>query len=141
MDGQGTARWLVCAIAKVAVLGWLTIRLAELCRELCAAAAEFLTTDTGPADSHQFECRWKNLCGNWVGRLLNGVSIRWSRRKWKRCRSTFRISIHSYRRLKQKSSHANVLTRFGNITLTRATYRQGSRGRTIAPLEIALGIE
>jgi hypothetical protein len=34
-----------------------------------------------------------------------------------------------------------VLTRFGNITLTRTTYRQGSRGRTIAPLEKVLGIE
>lgn len=34
-----------------------------------------------------------------------------------------------------------MLTRFGNITLTRAAYRQGSRGRTIAPLEKVLGIE
>lgn len=34
-----------------------------------------------------------------------------------------------------------MLTRFGNITLTRATYRSGSRGRRIAPLEIIVGIE
>lgn len=36
---------------------------------------------------------------------------------------------------------ARVLSRFGNITLSRATYRQGSRGRTIAPLEKIPGIQ
>ena len=46
----------------------------------------------------------------------------------------------SHRRLGKKTPHASVLTRFGNITLTRATYRRGSRGKTIAPLEKILGI-
>ena len=45
-----------------------------------------------------------------------------------------------YQRLRTKTDHASVLTRFGNITLTRATSQRGSRGRTIAPLEIILGI-
>ena len=39
-----------------------------------------------------------------------------------------------YRRLRQKTRHASVLTRSGNITLSSATWRQGSLRRTITPL-------
>jgi hypothetical protein len=46
-----------------------------------------------------------------------------------------------YRRLSEKTNHSNILTLFGTIELTRATYRQGREGKTIAPLEKALGIE
>lgn len=45
-----------------------------------------------------------------------------------------------YRRLKEKTPHTKVLARFGNITLTRATHSQGSRGRTITPASV-LSIE
>lgn len=46
----------------------------------------------------------------------------------------------SYRRMREKTKHDRILTRFGNITLTRARYRRGRSGRIITPLEIALGI-
>ncbi len=46
-----------------------------------------------------------------------------------------------YRRLNLKTRHARALTRFGNIMLFTATWRQGSRGRTISPLEKIPGIE
>lgn len=141
MDGQGTARWLVYAIPKAAVLACLAIRFAELSRGLCAAAAAFLTTDMGPADSHQFECRVEELVRE-LGRSF--VECCFNSLESSKGEAMPQHILHlgqAYRRLPQKSPRANILTRFGNITLTRATYRQGSRGRTIAPLEIALGIE
>lgn len=45
-----------------------------------------------------------------------------------------------FRRMSDKTKHDRILTRFGNISLTRARYRRGRSGRIIAPLEIALGI-
>lgn len=47
----------------------------------------------------------------------------------------------SHRRLADKTSRKDILTRFGKISLQRARYRRGRSGRTIFPLEILLGIE
>jgi hypothetical protein len=46
-----------------------------------------------------------------------------------------------YRRLADKTQHSDILTRFGKISLFRAPYRRGRRGKVIFPLEILLGIE
>lgn len=47
----------------------------------------------------------------------------------------------SHRRLPDKTARADIVTRFGKISLRRARYRRGRAGRTIFPLEISLGIE
>lgn len=44
----------------------------------------------------------------------------------------------SHRRLADKTSRKDILTRFGKISLQRARYRRGRSGRTIFPLEILL---
>ena len=141
MDGQATAGTLVCAIPKAAIVCWLTTRLAELCRMLAEAAAEVLKSGMSPADVHRFECRVEELIRElarsfeeWCFNSLEPPTVEAMPQQ---------ISYlgQPYRRLRKKTPHANVLTRFGNITLTRATYRQGSRGQTIAPLEKVLGIE
>lgn len=46
----------------------------------------------------------------------------------------------NFRRLTKKTKHSDILSLFGSITLMRSTYRKGSRGKTIAPLELTLGI-
>lgn len=141
MDGQATAGTLVRAIPKADIFGWLMTRLAELCRMLSEVAAEALKSGMGPADVHRLEIRIEELV-----RELARSFLEW-------CFNSLEASEvdampqqighlgQTYRRLRKKTHHANVLTRFGNITLTRATYRRGSRGRTIAPLEKVLGIE
>ena len=48
---------------------------------------------------------------------------------------------NSYRRMRDKTKHSQILTLFGIIRLIRATYRRGSAGKVIAPLEKSLGIE
>jgi hypothetical protein len=52
-----------------------------------------------------------------------------------------RFNDHSFRRLIEKTMHSNILTRFGNIGLSRATYRRGRAGKVIAPVEKMLGIQ
>ncbi len=47
----------------------------------------------------------------------------------------------SYRRLAEKTPRADIVTRFGKISILRTPYRRGRAGRTIFPLEISLGIE
>ncbi|TWU40384.1 hypothetical protein Poly51_63980 [Rubripirellula tenax] len=47
----------------------------------------------------------------------------------------------SHRRIRGTTIRRDILTRFGKISLIRARYRRGRRGRTIFPLEILLGIE
>ena len=46
----------------------------------------------------------------------------------------------NYRRLGDCTPR-NVVTRFGKITLHRSRFRRGRKGKTIFPLEIALGIQ
>lgn len=55
--------------------------------------------------------------------------------------ATIKIRQRSYRRLADKSPNSNIVTPFGRISLRRARYRQGSAGRIVFPLEIALGID
>ena len=141
MDGQVTAGTLVCAIPKKVVVAWLTKRQAVLCQTLADTAAEFLKPGMGPADTHGFERRVEALVRE-VGRSFEEWCF--SSLEPQKVEAMPQHVEHlgqKCRRLKEKTLHANVLTRFGNITLTRATYRQGSRGRTIAPLEKILGIE
>ena len=47
---------------------------------------------------------------------------------------------NSYRRMRDKTKHSQILTLFGIIRLIRATYRRGSAGKVIAPLEKSLGV-
>lgn len=53
------------------------------------------------------------------------------------------VSYHgrTHRRLKGTTFRRDILTRFGKVSLLRARYRRGRRGRTIFPLEILLGID
>lgn len=54
---------------------------------------------------------------------------------------TIRHKKKNYRRLADKAPNSNIVTPFGRIAVERSRFRQGRAGRTIFPLEIALGIE
>ena len=141
MDGQVTAGTLVCAIPKNAVVAWLTKRLAELCQTLADTADVFVKPGMGPADAYGFERRVEELVREQARSFEEWCFNSLEPQKVESMPRQVEYLGQTRRRLKKKTLHAKVLTRFGNITLTRATYRQGSRGRTIAPLEIALGIK
>lgn len=141
MDGQGTARSLVCAIPSDAVFSWLVTRLMRLGRELLAAANESLKSGMSLADTHQFEVRVEKLMREFLRLYVEFCFNLLEPSQVEAMPQNISYRNQSYRRLKQKSTRASILTRFGNITLNRAIYRQGSRGRTISPLEKILGIE
>ena len=141
MDGQVTAGTLVCAIPKKAVVAWLTKRLAELCQTLADTADVFVKPGMGPADAYKFERRVEELVREQARSFEEWCFNSLEPQKVESMPQHVEYLGQTRRRLKKKTPNAKVLTRFGNITLTRATYRQGSRGRTIAPLEIALGIK
>ncbi len=122
-----------CVLADDATCGTVS--------DAVGSGSEVLKSGVSPADVHRFESRVEKLIRElarsfeeWCFNSLEPPEVEAMPQQ---------ISYlgQSYRRLKKKTPHANVLTRFGNITLTRATYRQGSRGRTIAPLEKVLGIQ
>ncbi len=141
MDGQVTAGTLVCAIPKNVVVAWLTKRQAVLCQTLADTAAIFLKPDMGPADAHGFERRVEVLVRELARSFEEWCFSSLEPQKVEAMPQHVEHLGQKCRRLKEKTLHANILTRFGIITLARATYRQGSRGRTIAPLEKILGIE
>ncbi|MEJ7593058.1 MAG: hypothetical protein WKF77_16045 [Planctomycetaceae bacterium] len=141
MDGQVTAGTLVCAIPKKVVVAWLTKTQAVLCQTLADTTAIFLKPDMAPADAHEFELRVEVLVRELARSFEEWCFSSLEPQKVDAMPQHVEHLGQKCRRLKKKTLHTNVLTRFGNITLTRATYRQGSRGRTIAPLEKILGIE
>lgn len=95
----------------------------------------------GPSDAHGFEGRVEELVRELARSFEEWCFNSLELQNVEAMPQQVRHLGQTCRRLKKKTDHANVLTRFGNITLTRATYRQGSRGWTIAPLEKILGIE
>ena len=141
MDGQVTAGTLVCAIPNKVVVAWLTKRQSVLCQTLADTAAIFLKPGMTPADAHGFEGRVEVLVRELARSFEEWCFNSLEPQKVEAMPQHVEQLGQKCRRLKKKTRHATVLTRFGNITLTRATYRQGSRGRTIAPLEKILGIE
>lgn len=45
-----------------------------------------------------------------------------------------------YRRLSAKTKRSGIVTRFGKVSIVRAVYRAGRAGKTVHPLDIALGL-
>jgi hypothetical protein len=140
MDDQVTAGPLVCAIPKVIVDGWLLKRFTELRRQLTETTT-VLKPGMGPEDADQFE-----HCVEMIVREHARSFVEWCFNSLEPAKVDAMPKDVEYpgkklRRLNFKTRHARVLTRFGNIMLFRATWRQGSRGRTIAPLEKIPGIE
>ncbi len=140
MDDQVTAGALVCAIPKVLVDGWLLKRFMELRRQLTETTT-VLKPGMGPADADQFEHSVEMIVREQARSFVEWCFNSLEPSKVDAMPKDVEYQGQKYRRLNQKTGHARVLTRFGNITLLRATWRQGSRGRTIAPLEKILGIE
>ena len=139
MDGQVTAGTLICAIPKRSIGDWLMKRLAELGQRLAEVTGRLLKPGMRPQDTHEFEHSAEVLVRELARSFEQWCFNSLEPQKVEVMPQQVEHLGQNYRRLKDKSRHASVLTRFGNITLTRVTYRRGSRGRTIAPLEIIPG--
>ena len=141
MDGQDTISALFRAISDDDVQVNLSDQLAELRQALTDCFQLFRQANISPQASHQFELRIERIIRETARSFLQWCLGSLETEQTDSMPGTIRYRDSSYRRLSGKTQHANILTRFGNIALMRAVYRRGSRGKVIAPLEKALGIE
>ena len=141
MDGQDTISTLFRAISDDEVQGNLSDQFVALRQALTDAFRCFRDATPTPQSTHQFELRIERIVRETALSFLQWClgSLEIEKTDW--MPGTIRYRDKAYRRLSGKTQHANILTRFGNIALMRAVYRRGSRGKVIAPLEKALGIE
>ncbi len=141
MDGQDTISALFRAISDDEVQANLSDQLVELRQALTDCFQRFRQTNISPEASHQYELRIERIVREAARSFFQWCLASLETEQTDSMPGTIRYRDNSYRRLSGKTQHANILTRFGNITLMRAVYRRGSRGKVIAPLEKALGIE
>lgn len=141
MDGQDTISTLFRAISDEEVQSNLSKQLVELGQALADCFQFFRESNVTPQTSHQFECRIECIIRETARLFLQWCFAALETDQTDAMPGAIRYRDKSYRRLTGKARHANILTRFGNITLVRAVYRRGSRGKVIAPLEKAIGIQ
>ena len=140
MSAQSTLGTLVGATPKSAILDWLTQRCGLLAHLLADVVSDF-QQGVSPVETLRWEERLelalREFARSWLEWTLNTLEPQAVEALPQR----IEYREQTYRRLAKKTRRRNILTRFGNITLLRATYRRGSRGKVIAPLEVALGVE
>lgn len=141
MDYQFTLPTLICAISKQEIERSVSGLLEKACPLLVAIVAGFVQGEITPMETHTFECRTEEAVRKLGLAVLQYCYSSLETEEIESMPGSLKHGDNSYRRLSTKSIHASILTRFGNIELTRATYRRGRSGKIIAPLEKSLGIE
>jgi hypothetical protein len=126
MDDEVTAGTLVCAIPKGIVDDWLLKRFTELRRQLTETTL-VLKPGMGPEDADQFEHSVETIVREQARSFVEWCFNSLEPPKMDAMPRQVEYQGKKYRRLNLKTRHARVLTRFGNIMLFRATWRQGSR--------------
>jgi hypothetical protein len=105
------------------------------------AVSSFVNGVVSPLAMMEFELGLTEMAREFLCAILQAVLNRLEIDEVERMPGVVHHANTNYRRLAEKTPVKNILSTFGTIELTRATYRQGSSGKTIAPLEKALGIE
>ena len=141
MDNQFTPTTLIRAISDQEIEQNVGGLLEKACPLLVAIVAGFVQGEITPIGTHAFECRIEAAVRTLGLAVLQYCYSSVETEEIESMPSSIKHRGNSYRRLSAKSIHASILTRLGNIELTRATYRRGRSGKIIAPLEKALGIE
>ena len=140
MDDQFTLPSLTRAISNVEIEAISATLIAKAQQALVSQASSFLEPGITPLRTHGFECQMEIIV-----RELGRSFLEWcfgaiEPESVESMPGVVRFN-HSFRRLIEKTMHSNILTRFGNIGLSRATYRRGRAGKVIAPVEKMLGIK
>jgi hypothetical protein len=141
MDDQFTLPSLTRAISNVEIEAISATLIAKAQQALVSQASSFLEPGITPLRTHGFECQIES-----IARELGRSFLEWcfgaiEPESVESMPGSVRFNDHSFRRLIEKTMHSNILTRFGNIGLSRATYRRGRAGKVIAPVEKILGIQ
>jgi len=103
----------------------------ELSQALANCFQRFRETGITPQASHQFELRIERIIRETARSFLQWCLGSLETEQADSMPGTIRYRDESYRRLSGQTRHENILTRFGNITLLRAVYPRGSRGKEL----------
>jgi hypothetical protein len=141
MDDQFTLPSLTRAISNGEIEAISATLIAKVQQALVSQASSFLELAITPLRTHDFECQIEI-----IARELGRSFLEWcfgaiEPENVESMPGSVRFKDHSFRRLIEKTVHSNILTRFGKIKLSRATYRRGRSGKVIAPVEKMLGIQ
>ena len=112
----------------------------QLCDKLKATLDEFSSREPSPNAMFEIENAFASHVREFARILLQWV-VSNLEPPLEKMPGAVKFNEDSHRRLDSKTPNHRVLTSFGNISFERARYRKGRRGKTIFPLEIALGIE
>ena len=141
MVNQSTLPSLFRAIAKPEIEVGLQPIFADFSESVLSLATNFLQTAVTPVGTHQLEVDFADTVREFARTVVEWCFGAVETQEVDDMPGSIKFRDNSYRRMRDKTNHSQILTTFGNIQLLRATYRRGRAGKVIAPLEKSLGIE
>jgi hypothetical protein len=141
MADQCTLPSLVRAISNGEIEKGLTEASMALMESLQCIAQGFLQQAVSPVTTHRFEADLNETVREFARSFLQWCFGALETKEIQDMPGAIKYRSNSYRRMATKTRHDKILTLFGNIQLTRATYRRGRKGKVMSPLEAALGIQ
>ena len=141
MVNQFTLPTLFRAISDVQIQAGVGALHKPFMESLQILAANFLQSEVTPVATHRFEQDIEKTVREFARSVVEWCYGALETEDIQDITGAIKYRDHSYRRMRDKTNHSQILTLFGIIHLIRATYRQGRAGKVIAPLEKSLGIE
>ena len=141
MVNQFTLPTLFRAISNVEIEADLESLHNPFIESLQILAANFLQSEVTPVATHRFEQDIEKTVREFARSVVERCYGALEPEDVESMPGSVKYRDHSYRRMRDKTKHSQILTLFGIIQLIRATYRRGRAGKVIAPLEKSLGIE
>jgi hypothetical protein len=140
MITQDTIAQLIRAIPEPEIQAAARGLIEETLKSVVELLARFASAAIVPEAMHELEVSLEQLLRSLGRKLLEWLLNELEPEVVEDLPATIVHREKRYRRLSEKSQRHNILSRFGNVSLERAMYRRGSRGKTISPLEKSLGI-
>lgn len=140
MVNQCTLPTLFRAISNGEIETGLAALNKSLMNSLQCLAQGFLQEAISPVATHRFEVDLEKTVREFARSFLQWCYGALETKAIQDMPGSIKYRSNSYRRLATKTRHNKILTLFGNIQLTRATYRRGREGKVMSPLEASLGI-
>ena len=141
MVNQSTLPTLFRAISDFEIEADLKTLHKPLMESLQILVAKFLQSVVTPVATHHFEQDIEKTVREFARSVVEWCYSALETEDVEAMPGSVKYRDNSYRRMRDKTKHSQILTLFGIIRLIRATYRRGSAGKVIAPLEKSLGIE
>ena len=125
MVNQSTLPSLFRAIAKPEIEVGLQQIFADFSESVLSLATNFLQTAVTPVGTHQLEVDFADTVREFARTVVEWCFGAVETQEVDDMPGSIKFRDNSYRRMRDKTNHSQILTTFGNIQLLRATYRRG----------------